>query len=121
MTGRDEPVGRGNGDGVDVITGGAGFIGSHLVDRLLAQGRRVRVIDNFATGQARNLGQHGGESRLEVCELDVRDRAAVAEAIVGAERVFHLAALADIVPSIERPDEYHDVNVGYPERARGGL
>jgi UDP-glucose 4-epimerase len=103
---------NGNGAGIDVVTGGAGFIGSHLVDGLLAAGRAVRVIDNFASGHRRNLAQHAGNSRLEVREIDIRDRDGVRRALEGAARVFHLAALADIVPSIQRPDDYHDVNVG---------
>ncbi len=103
---------NGTGAGIDAVTGGAGFIGSHLVDRLLAAGRRVRVIDNFASGQARNLAGHADDERLEVRETDIRDRDGVARALAGAQRVFHLAALADIVPSIQRPADYHDVNVG---------
>lgn len=91
--GCNEQIRRENGAGVDVVTGGAGFIGRHLVDCLLAQGRRVRVIDNFASGHLRNLEHHRGADRLEVIELDVRDRAALAKAVAGAERVFHLAAL----------------------------
>ncbi len=95
---------------IDVVTGGAGFIGSHLVDRLLEQGRAVRVIDNFASGGPHNLAHHKDEPRLDVRRVDVRDRAATARAVAGAERVFHLAALADIVPSVERPDDYYDTN-----------
>ena len=100
---------------LDVVTGGAGFIGSHLVDALIERGRAVRVIDNFASGHMRNLGcnlaRHEGAPSLEVRHIDIRDRAAVAAAVAGAERVFHLAALADIVPSMERPEDYVDVNV----------
>ena len=99
-------------DGPDVITGGAGFIGSHLVDELLAAGRDVRVIDNFVSGTPRNLAQHDEDRRLQVRRTDVRDREAVREAVRGAARVLHLAALADIVPSIHRPDDYFDTNVG---------
>ena len=112
MTGSNKRSGRAGDAGIDVVTGGAGFIGSHLVDRLMRDGRRVRVVDNFASGHARNLRRHQGASRLEVLRLDIRDRGALAEALGGAARVFHLAALADIVPSIERPDVYYDVNVG---------
>ena len=112
MTGRDRRAARRDGAGIDVVTGGAGFIGSHLVDHLLAQGRRVRVVDNFASGHWRNVAQHARHGRLEVHEVDVRDRARLAEVIAGAARLFHLAALADIVPSIERPEAYHEVNVG---------
>ncbi len=96
---------------LDVVTGGAGFIGSHLVDALLEAGRTVRVIDNLASGHRRNLSQHDNNPQLEINELDIRDRAGVASAIADADRVFHLAALADIVPSMERPGDYVDVNV----------
>ena len=96
---------------LDVVTGGAGFIGSHLVDALIARGRAVRVIDNFVSGHPRNLAHHEGASLLEVRQVDIRDRAAMVAAIAGAERVFHLAALADIVPLMERPEDYVEVNV----------
>jgi UDP-glucose 4-epimerase len=112
MSGSQRGSNGGNGAGLDVVTGGAGFIGSHLVDRLVAEGRRVRVIDNFASGQRRNLAGHAGNAKVELRELDIRDRGAVREAVSGAARVFHLAALADIVPSVQRPDDYHDVNAG---------
>ena len=97
--------------GIDIVTGGAGFIGSHLVDRLLAGGRAVRVIDNFSNGSLRNLAHHGADQRLEVITADLADYTAVRGLFDGAERVFHLAALADIVPSIERPKEYFRSNV----------
>ena len=97
---------------VDIVTGGAGFIGSHLVDRILAgTNNRVRVIDNFSSGSPRNLEHLKGDPRLEVVELDLSDFAAVKGAFEGAGSVFHLAALADIVPSIERPVEYMSTNV----------
>ncbi len=112
MSGSQPGSSGGNGAGLDVVTGGAGFIGSHLVDRLVAEGRRVRVIDNFASGQPRNLAGHAGKAKVELCEIDIRDRGAVREAVSGATRVFHLAALADIVPSVQRPDDYHDTNLG---------
>ncbi len=96
-----------------LVTGGAGFIGSHLVERLLADGHRVTVVDNFATGHRSNLAplldRHG--ARLTVVEADVADAAAIAGAFDGVEQVFHLAALADIVPSIQRPLDYHRANV----------
>lgn len=94
-----------------VVTGGAGFIGSHVVDRLLDFGHRVRVIDNLATGRADNLAGHANDPRLEVEIADVRERTALARMLKGADWVFHLAALADIVPSVERPDDYHSANV----------
>jgi len=96
---------------LDVVTGGGGFIGSHLVDRLVAEGRRVRVLDNFAVGRKANLQQHQHEPRLEVVEADIADTAAVASACEGADRVFHLAARADVVPSIQFPEAYFHANV----------
>lgn len=98
-------------DGFDLVTGGAGFIGSHLVDRLREAGRQVRVVDNFATGGPHNLAHRRDDDGLELLELDIRDREAVATATRGAERVFHLAAMADIVPSIQQPNIYFDANV----------
>src|SRR5690242_11227337 len=98
-------------DGVDIVTGGGGFIGSHLVDRLLAEGRRVRVLDNFIVGRRSNLARHADNPRLEVVDADVADAAAVDAVLAGAERVFHLAARADIVPSIREPDAYFRANV----------
>jgi len=98
--------------GFDVVTGGAGFIGSHLVDKILETAdRSVRVIDNFATGSRRNLAQQEGNPRLEIVNVDLSDGQASQGLFEGAERVFHLAALADIVPSIERPDAYFGTNV----------
>ena len=96
---------------LDLVTGGAGFIGSHLTDRLLALGRTVRVVDNMAVGNPRNLQQHKDNPRLELRVADVADPVAMAEAMKGAERVFHLAALADIVPSIQNPEGYFHSNV----------
>jgi UDP-glucose 4-epimerase len=96
---------------LDVVTGGGGFIGSHLVDRLVAEGRCVRVLDNFAVGHKANLQQHQHEPRLEVVEADIADTAAVANACDGADRVFHLAARADVVPSIQFPEAYFHANV----------
>jgi UDP-glucose 4-epimerase len=96
---------------LDLVTGGAGFIGSHLVDRLLAQGRNVRAFDNFAVGRQANLQQWSGNPCLEIVEGDVADRAAALAAAEGVERIFHLAARADIVPSIREPEAYFRSNV----------
>ena len=95
----------------DLVTGGAGFIGSHLVDRLVAQGRRVRVLDSFVVGRRANLEQHKGNPKVEVVEADVEDAAAVDAACAGVARIFHLAARADIVPSIQEPKAYFRANV----------
>jgi UDP-glucose 4-epimerase len=96
---------------IDLVTGGAGFIGSHLVDALIESGRKVRAVDNFASGNHRNLAQHAGNAALDVVEADVADAAAMLQAMQGAERVFHLAALADIVSSIVKPEAYFRANV----------
>jgi UDP-glucose 4-epimerase len=96
---------------IDMVTGGAGFIGSHLVDRLLTQGRKVRAFDNFAVGHRANLQQHIHNRRLEIVEGDVADRAAVMAATEGVDRIFHLAARANIVPSIQEPEAYFRSNV----------
>jgi UDP-glucose 4-epimerase len=96
---------------LDVVTGGCGFIGSHLVDRLIADGRRVRVVDDLSVGREANLEQHRGERRLEVVVADIADNAAVEAACEGADRIFHLAARADIVPSIQMPQAYFRANV----------
>ena len=96
---------------LDVVTGGGGFIGSHLVDRLIADGRSVRVFDSFVVGRRSNLRQHDDNPRLQIIEGDVADKAAVIRACAGAERVFHLAARADIVPSIQEPEAYFRANV----------
>jgi UDP-glucose 4-epimerase len=94
-----------------LVTGGAGFIGSHLVDRLLAAGHSVLAVDNLVCGTDANLAQarRCPDFRLKV--VDVADRANLATLFDGIDWVFHLAALADIVPSIQRPATYHEANV----------
>jgi UDP-glucose 4-epimerase len=94
-----------------VVTGGGGFIGSHLVDRLIADGHHVTVIDNFSTGRLTNLSAHINETRLSVVEADVSDDQSLRNVIEPGSWVFHLAALADIVPSIQEPIRYHRANV----------
>lgn len=96
---------------VAVVSGGAGFIGSHLCDRLLAHGDEVRVLDNFSTGRPDNLAHLKGESRLSLEQVDVADLDAIRPFFRGVDHVYHLAALADIVPSIERPLDYTHANV----------
>lgn len=95
----------------DLVTGGGGFIGSHLVDRLIAEGRNVKVVDNFSVGRRKNLEQHAKNPRCEIVEGDVADEALMDRLTQGAGRVFHLAARADIVPSIQEPSDYFKSNV----------
>lgn len=92
-----------------VVTGGAGFIGSHLVERLLAYGHAVTVLDNFTTGRRRNLLSVQHHPQLVIRRLDVTT--VRPEDLAGVDWVFHLAARADIVASIERPLDYHRANV----------
>lgn len=92
------------------VTGGAGFIGSNLTDRLLADGHEVVVLDNLSTGRRENLASAGDSVRLIVGDL--RDEKAVGEAVEGCEVVFHQAALAAVARSVEHPQEVTDVNVG---------
>lgn len=96
-----------------VVTGGAGFIGSHTVDRLLELGHEVVVIDNYSTGRPENLAHLKGHAGLRVIQADIanpEDQKKFEGAFKGAQWVIHLAALADIVPSIERPTEYYEAN-----------
>jgi UDP-glucose 4-epimerase len=94
-----------------LVTGGAGFIGSHLVDRLLADGHSVEVIDNLACGSDANLTDARRHPAFRLHIADVADPAAIAPLFEGVDWVFHLAALADIVPSIQDPLRYHRANV----------
>lgn len=96
---------------VCLVTGGAGFIGSHIVERLLELGHSVVVIDNCSTGRMLNLAHVAQHPALRVEAADVNDAAAIAPLFQGVDWVFHLAALADIVPSIHTPVHYHRANV----------
>ncbi len=91
---------------VVLVTGGSGFIGSHLADALLERGFTVRVLDNFLTGNRKNLNP-----RAQLVEADIRDGAAIEPAFAGVDCVFHTAALPRVGLSIERPVETHLVNV----------
>jgi UDP-glucose 4-epimerase len=91
-----------------LVTGGAGFIGSHLVDALLAQGHAVRVLDNLSMGKRSNLPLE--HPRLQLIEGDVADAALVLEAVAGCSAVVHLAAVASVQASVDDPASTHQSN-----------
>jgi UDP-glucose 4-epimerase len=93
-----------------IVTGGAGFIGSHLVEYLLARGSNVTVIDNLSTGNINNLSNVIDKIKFINCDL-CEDQDLIDKLFKNIDCVFHLAALADIVPSIQRPDNYFRSNV----------
>lgn len=102
-----------------LVTGGAGFIGSHIVEQLLRRGDTVRVLDNFSTGIRHNLeavlgnlGTGSGKGNLEILEGDLRDAGTVKDAVQGVELVFHLAAFISVPQSISDPETCFSINVG---------
>ena len=92
-----------------LVTGGAGFIGSHIVERLVEMGEPVRILDNFSTGKRENLA--GVLDRIEIVEGDLRDPEAVRRAVTGVRTVFHQAAVPSVPRSIADPETTMDVNV----------
>lgn len=92
-----------------LVTGGAGFIGSHLVDALLGQGDTVRVLDNFSTGKLENL--EAVRNEIELIEGDLCDLDTVRRAVTGVEVIFHLGALGSVPRSVADPLTTHQVNV----------
>ncbi len=94
-----------------LITGGAGFIGSHTVDVALERGHAVRVVDNLSGGRESNLAHHGNNADLACEWKDIRDLAPDDPVFSGIDAVIHFAGIGDIVPSIEQPTDYMSVNV----------
>jgi len=92
-----------------LVTGGGGFIGSHLVDALLARGDVVRVLDNFSTGKRENL-QHNIE-KIQLLTGDLRESEILNEAVQGVDYIFHQAAFVSVPQSMEEPDSCFDINV----------
>jgi nucleoside-diphosphate-sugar epimerase len=93
-----------------LVTGGAGFIGSHLVERLLSEGHAVRVFDDFSTGTRENLAFAKPNAALEIVPGDIRDPGALRHAMAGIEGVFHEAALVSVPQSVESPERSCDIN-----------
>ena len=96
---------------ISLVTGGCGFIGSHMVDRLLKEGHTVRVIDNWTTGRTENLEHQKNNPNLKIYHEDIRNKEEIEPIFQNVDYVFHFAALADIVPSIQKPWEYYSSNV----------
>ncbi|MDR0993460.1 MAG: SDR family oxidoreductase [Verrucomicrobiota bacterium] len=94
---------------IHLVTGGCGFIGSNCVHRLVAKGKRVRIFDNLSSGNRDNLD--GIEAEVEFIEGDLRDAAAVRNAMRGVRHVFHFAATASVQASVEDPATTHDINL----------
>jgi UDP-glucose 4-epimerase len=94
-----------------LVTGGAGFIGSHLVDRLVDCGYLVRVLDNLSTGRLDNIRGHLSSGRVEFIEGDVRDASIVEQCVKDVDMAFHLAAITSVPYSVENPGITFDVNV----------
>lgn len=92
-----------------MVTGGAGFIGSHIAERLVADGHAVRIYDNFTSGKRENLAHL--EGRVEVVEADVRDAPQLDYCCRDCDVVFHEAAIVSVPYSVEHPQETHDVNI----------
>ena len=94
-----------------LVTGGAGFIGSHLVELLIDQGHEVIALDNLASGRLKNLRTVEANPKFKFFEADIRDVKTLESSFTGIDWVFHLAGLADIVPSIDMPEHYYSTNV----------
>jgi len=94
-----------------LVTGGAGFIGSHLVDRLISEGWRVRVADNLSSGSLKNIRHHIDYSNVEFLEVDLKDPVKVMEAVKGVSKVFHFAANPEVRLSTVHPEIHFNENV----------
>lgn len=92
-----------------LVTGGAGFIGSHIVDALVRDGNEVRILDDFSSGKRENLASVLDE--IELIEGDIRDKAIVAKAVSGVDYILHQAALRSVPKSMLNPELYNDVNI----------
>ena len=96
---------------IAVVTGGAGFIGSHLVDLLLKKNFEVRVLDNLSGGRIQNLSKHKKNKNLKFKKIDINKMSIKEKFFKNAQYIFHLAGKGDIVPSIENPLSYMMTNI----------
>ncbi len=92
-----------------LVTGGCGFIGSHIAEELVRRGEKVRIFDNLSSGRLENIAAF--RDRVEFVEGDIRDSVAVTAAMDGVARVFHEAALVSVFDSVNRPGENHEINI----------
>ena len=92
-----------------LVTGGAGFIGSHIVDALVGNGDKVTVLDDFSSGRMENLERV--INRIELIKGDIRDKNIVKKAVEGADYILHQAALRSVPKSLANPEYYNDVNI----------
>lgn len=94
-----------------LVTAGAGFIGSHLTERLLQDGHHVTVLDNLSTGQASNVKKHIGDANFELIQGDIRDKASLDQHIKGVDRIFHLAAAVGVLNIVNDPIGSMEINL----------
>jgi len=94
-----------------LLTGGLGFIGRHLVDRLLQEDYKVSILDDFTTGKLQNVAQHENDQRLSIVNASILDGAKISKPISDADAVVHLAAITSVIRSAKEPRLVHDVNV----------
>jgi UDP-glucose 4-epimerase len=93
------------------VTGGAGFIGSHLVDRLISKGFDVVVLDDFSSGSRKNIGLHIGKSNFRLIKGDIRNNTVAREALKNVDAVFHFAAIINVDFSVKNPLHVNETNV----------
>jgi UDP-glucose 4-epimerase len=94
-----------------LVTGGAGFIGSHVVDQLVTEGYSVRVLDNLSTGKLGNIQKHLDSGKIEFVQGDLRDASTVTKSLDDINVVIHMAALVSVPLSLENPDLTYDINL----------
>ncbi|MBA7696978.1 UDP-N-acetylglucosamine 4-epimerase [subsurface metagenome] len=92
-----------------LVTGGAGFIGSHIAEHLVGEGHQIRILDNLSSGRRENLADFA--DKVEFVEGDIRDRTILDQSTEGCDAVFHQAAVVSVPYSVEHPQETHDVNI----------